>query len=86
MLVVDIPCDVQGPDHEGCLWAFLDEAARPAAVIKGALVVTGHDEAPVIARVLRLEDRPGGRLVTMELVATAAELEQVLLRARNGSV
>ena len=44
------------------LWAFLDEAAHPAAVMEGALVVTGDEESLVVARVLRLEDRPGGRI------------------------
>jgi hypothetical protein len=77
-LELDIPCDVQGPDHEGHLWAFLDEAAHPDAIVQGALVLTGDEEAPVVARVLRLEDRPGGTMVVMQLVGTAAELERVL--------
>jgi hypothetical protein len=50
------------------LWAFLDEAADPSVVVEGALVTTGDDEAPVTARVLRLEARPGGTMVVMELV------------------
>jgi hypothetical protein len=82
-LELDIPCDVQGPDHEGHLWAFLDEAAHPGAVTEGALVVTGDEESPVVARVLRLEDRPAGTMVVMQLVGTAAELERTLLRART---
>jgi hypothetical protein len=62
-LQLDIPCDVQGRDHEGHLWAFLDEAVDADAVVAGALVVTGDEEAPVVARVLRIEDRPGGGMV-----------------------
>jgi hypothetical protein len=49
-------------------WAFLDEAADPSLVVEGALVIIGDDEAPVTARVLRLEARPGGTMVVMELV------------------
>lgn len=67
-MTVDIPCDLQGPDPDGHLWAFLDEAADPRVVVEGALVMSGDEEAPVIARVLSLEARPGGTLVVMELV------------------
>lgn len=84
-LELDIPCDVQGPDHEGHLWAFLDEAAQPGAVTEGALVVTGDEESPVVARVLRLEDRPGGTMVVMQLMGTAAEVERTLIRARTSA-
>jgi hypothetical protein len=52
-------------------------------VTEGALVLTGDEESPVIARVLRLEDRPDGTMVVMQLVGTAAELERTLLRART---
>lgn len=82
---LDIPCDVQGRDQEGRLWAFLDEATHPDVVVAGALIITGDDEAPVVARVLRVEDRPGGRLVVMDFVGTAAEIERTLIRARSGS-
>jgi hypothetical protein len=84
-LQLDIPCDVQGRDHEGHLWAFLDEAVDPEAVLVGALVVTGDAEAPVVARVLRIEDRPGGGMIVMDFVGTAAEVERTLIRARTPS-
>ena len=67
-MALDIPCDVQGCDREGHLWAFLDEAADPSLVVEGALVTTGDEDAFVTARVLRLEARPGGTMVVMELV------------------
>lgn len=82
MAALDIPCDVQGRDQDDHLWAFLDEAARPDAVVLGHLVVTGDEEAPVVARVLDIVDRPGGRKVIMELVGDAAELLEALTRAR----
>jgi hypothetical protein len=79
---LDIPCDVQGRDQDGHLWAFLDEAAHPDAIAKGHLVVTGDIEDPVVARVLEIHDRPGGRKVVMELVGDASELLEALIRAR----
>jgi hypothetical protein len=63
MIELDIPCDVQGRDTDGHLWAFLDEVPHPDAVLVGHLVVTGDDD-PVVARVLDVVDRPGGRKVT----------------------
>ncbi len=81
---LDIPCDVQGRDLDGHLWAFLDEASQshPNAIAKGHLIVTGDEEDPVVARVLDVLDRPGGHKVVMELVGDAAELLEALVRAR----
>lgn len=79
---LDIPCDVQGRDADGHLWAFLDEAAHPDVITAGALVVTGDEEDPVVARVVEVVDRPGGRKVVMELLGDASELLHALTRAR----
>lgn len=79
---LDIPCDVQGRDQDEHLWAFLDEAAHPDAIVPGHLVVTGDDEDPVVARVLEIVQRPGGKKVVMELVGDASELVEALARAR----
>ena len=79
---LDIPCDVQGRDHEGHLWAFLDETNHRESITKGNLVVTGDDDDPVVARVLDVVDRPGGDKVIMELVGDASELLRALVRAR----
>jgi hypothetical protein len=79
---LDIPCDIQGRDQDGHLWAFLDEATHPQAITKGHLVVTGDVEDPVVARVVDLLDRPGGQKVVMGLVGDAAELLEALIRAR----
>lgn len=80
---VDIPCDVQGRDRDGHLWAFLDEAAHPDVVVPGAVVVTGDEEAPVVARVIDVIERPGGHKVVMTLVGTADELAEALDRVRT---
>jgi len=34
---------------------------------------------------LRIEDRPGGAMVVMDFVGTAAEVERTLIRARTPS-
>lgn len=78
---LDIPCDVQGRDADDRLWAFFDEAAHPEVVVIGNLVVTGDEEAPVVARVVDIVDRPGGRKVLMALVGGANELAEALSRA-----
>lgn len=81
-LELDIPCDVQARDRDGRLWAFLDEAGHPEAVVVGRLVVTGDELDPVVARVLDVIERPGAVKVTMELIGDAVELWRALTRAR----
>lgn len=44
---VDIPCDPTQIDQTGLPWAFLDEAARPARIVEGAVVLTGDSQDPV---------------------------------------
>lgn len=65
---LDIPCDVQQVDGTGYVWAFLDEARDPARVAPGAIVVTGDQVDPVLARVVALSDRPGGVKVHLALL------------------
>ena len=79
---LDLPCDVQGRDSAGHLWAFLDEAARPEAVVVGHLVVTGDEDSPVLAKVLDIVERPGGRKVVMELVGAIEDAADALSRAQ----
>ena len=79
---LDIPADVQGRDRGGHLWAFLDEAAHPDVIQPGNLVVTGDEEDPVVARVIEVVERPGGKKVVMELLGDADELLAALTRAR----
>lgn len=65
---IDIPCDVQQVDSTGYVWTFLDEARDPSRVVAGAIVVTGDEEDPVLARVVSLTDRPGGVKVYLSLL------------------
>lgn len=68
---LDIPCDVQGRDRDGRLWAFLDEATHREAVAVDRIVVTGDECDPVVARVLDTVERSGGAQVKMELIGPA---------------
>lgn len=67
-VVVDIPCDVQQVDGTGFVWTFLDEAREPARITVGAIVVTGDEIDPVLARVVSLTERPSGVKVHLELL------------------
>ncbi len=64
---VDIPCDVQQIDGTGFVWTFLDEARDPARITVGAIVVTGDEVDPVLARVVSLTERPSGVNVKVHL-------------------
>jgi hypothetical protein len=55
---LDIPCDPTQIDHTGLPWTFIDEAANPDRIVKGAIVISGDAEDPVFARVASLTDCP----------------------------
>lgn len=79
---IDIPCDVQQVDSTGYVWAFLDEARDPSRVVADAIVVTGDEEDPVLARVVSLTDRPGGVKVYLSLLpGDPADYAEALNRA-----
>ncbi len=65
---LDIPCDVQQVDSTGYIWTFLDEARDQARIVPGAIVVTGDEDDPVLARVVALSDRPSGIKVHLALL------------------
>ena len=65
---VDICCDVQQVDSTGFVWTFFDEARDPARVTVGAIVVTGDDVDPVLARVVSLTDLLSGVKVHLDLL------------------
>lgn len=79
---VDIPCDVQQVDDTGFVWAFLDEARDPARIATGAIVVTGDEDDPVLARVVSLTERPSGTKVHLDLLpGDPTEYAEALTRA-----
>ncbi|HUW04074.1 MAG TPA: hypothetical protein VMW08_17100 [Acidimicrobiales bacterium] len=73
---------MQQVDGTGFVWTFLDEARDPARVVVGAIVVTGDDVDPVLARVVSLTERPGGVKVHLDLLpGDPTEYAEALTRA-----
>lgn len=80
--VVDIPCDVQQVDGTGLVWTFLDEARDASVISADAIVVTGDEVDPVLARVVSLTDRPNGIKVHLQLLpGDPSEYAEALARA-----
>ena len=81
-VVVDIPCDVQQVDGTGFVWTFLDEARDPSRITIGAIVVSGDEVDPVMARVVSLTERPSGIKVHLQLLpGEPADYADALARA-----
>lgn len=81
-IVLDIPCDVQQIDETGYPWTLLDEAADPARITQDAIVVSGDEEDPVLARVVDVRPRGGGVQVHLQILpGDPAEYAEALARA-----
>lgn len=68
MVVVDIAADLNDEDDTGLVWTFLDEARNPAIVVPGAIVVAGDADAPAVAEVVNLVEKPAGTIVHLRLL------------------
>src|SRR5436853_7452482 len=68
MIVPDITADLNDEDETGLVWTFLDEARDPSIVVPGAIVVAGSADAPAVAEVVDLVDKPAGRVVHLRLL------------------
>ncbi|HEU5001369.1 MAG TPA: hypothetical protein VFW71_01130 [Actinomycetota bacterium] len=79
---VDIPCDLQQIDESGRPWAFLDEARDPDRVAPGAIVITGDEENPVVARVVEVGPFGDGIRARLEILpGQPSEYATALARA-----
>lgn len=58
-ITVTLPADVNQVDDTGYVWAFLSDAAEPARVRPGAIIVAGDPVEPFLARVVDVVDGPG---------------------------
>ncbi len=65
---VEIACDVQQVDETGYVWTFLDEAADPARIVPGEIVVAGDEDGPVFARVIDVVGEPPDRRVHLDIL------------------
>ena len=80
MIVPDITTDLNDEDETGLVWTFLDEARDPSLVVPGAIVVAGGSEAPAVAEVVDLVDKPAGRIVHLRLLPGRVEDYIALIR------
>lgn len=65
---LDIPCDVHQVDGTGYVWTFLGEARDPSLIVEGAIVISGDEIDPVLARVKQLTPRAAGTKVHLEIL------------------
>jgi len=80
MIVPDITADLNDEDDTGFVWTFLDEARDPSVVVPGAIVVAGDSEAPAVAEVVDVVDKPAGRVVHLRLLPGRVEDYAALIR------
>lgn len=73
MVSVDIPCDLMDEDETGYVWTFLREARDPELIQPGAIVIAGDQDAPAVAEVVDIVDKPAGRLVHLRLLPGTIE-------------
>jgi hypothetical protein len=82
VIVVDIAADLNDEDDTGLVWTFLDEARNPAIVVPGAIVVAGDADAPAVAEVVDLVDKPTGTIVHLRLLpGTFDDYEALIQRS-----
>jgi hypothetical protein len=79
---VDITCDLMDEDETGYVWTFLREAHDPELIVPGAIVVAGDEDAPAVAEVVDVIDKPAGRVVHLRVLPGVIEdYEAVVKRA-----
>jgi hypothetical protein len=77
---VDITCDLMDEDETGLVWTFLRDARDPLLIEPGAIVVAGDPDAPAIAEVVDIVDKPAGQVVHLRVLPGAIEDYEALVR------
>ena len=80
MIRVDIAADLNDEDESGFVWTFLDETRDPALIVPGAIIVAGDPDAPAVAEVVDVVDRPAGTIVHLRLIPGPIEDYEALVR------
>jgi len=80
MVTVDITADLNDEDETGFVWTFLDEARDPSLISPGAIVVAGDADAPAVAEVVDVVDKPAGKVVHLRLLPGVIEDYEALIR------
>jgi hypothetical protein len=77
---VDMTCDLMDEDETGFVWTFLHEARDRSLIARGAIVVAGDADAPAVAEVLDIVEKPAGEVVHLRLLPGAIEDYAALVR------
>jgi hypothetical protein len=77
---VDITCDLVDEDETGHVWAFLRDARDTALIEPGAIVVAGDEDAPAVAEVVDVVDKPAGRVVHLRILPGQLEDYEAVIR------
>ncbi len=80
LVSVDISCDLMDEDESGYVWTFLREARDPRLIEPGAIVVAGDEDAPAVAEVVEIVEKPAGPVVHLRLLPGAIEDYEALVR------
>jgi hypothetical protein len=80
VISVDITCDLMDVDETGYVWAFLREARDPSFIEPGTIVVAGDPDAPAVAEVVDVMDKPAGPVVHLRVLPGAVEDYEALVR------
>jgi hypothetical protein len=80
VVTVDITCDLTDEDESGYVWTFLREARDPSLIEAGAIVVAGDEDAPAVAEVVEIVEKPAGQVVHLRLLPGVIEDYQALVR------
>ena len=83
MVAIDITCDLMDEDETGYVWTFLREARDPALIEPGAIVVAGDPDAPAVAEVVDIVEKPAGPVVHLRVLPGAIEDYEALVAARS---
>lgn len=84
MIRVDIPADLNSEDETGLVWTFLDEAANPAVIKRGDVVVAGSRLTPAVCEVVDLIQKPAGKLVHLRVLPGTIEQYRRMLSRIGG--
>jgi hypothetical protein len=80
MVTVDITADLNDEDETGFVWTFLNEARDQSLISPGAIVVAGDSDAPAVAEVVDIVDKPAGKIVHLRLLPGVIEDYEALVR------
>jgi hypothetical protein len=73
VITVDITCDLMDEDESGFVWTFLREARDARVIEPGGIVVAGDEDAPAVAEVVEIVDKPAGTMVRLRLIPRTTE-------------